>query len=701
MKDKTVVGDTQISICRDKLRVSWDGKNLHIYWDNSELTKGEGFISILRSRGVVLYSNNANWSVLNKGDNSFKLNLSFAEIPSNQAWEITVNNDNSIDWQVYLDIKDDSHTDEVELLCSISPSYKLWFANCKEGFFYDVRDELCDLGGVGLFNKFIGTRFSSGEISLPSFIFEISNRDYQALVRNNHAVFGSNLLGFRYASFCSERKFYPGKYKIFSGKIKIFEEESLLDDKLEILHANNFAKAKSNAVIAKSKKHDLRVLLVNLPWHVGGKWGVRAGSRWPHIKIIKEDDYMPFPFFLAQAASLLRRNNIQASVIDAIAECVSEEKVFEQISSLDFDLLVAEVSTPSFWEDLRMLKALSLLGKRMAVCGPHAQIYSEDFLKDYPFVDFVLCGEYELTLLELAECLKSGNDFTEVKGLIYRDGHESIKNAARQLCDLNILPWPVRDCLPMEKYLDAPGGMPVPSVQMTASRGCPFQCIFCVWPQVIYQGRNYRARDVNDVIEEVEYLVNHKGFKSVYFDDDTFNIGKERMFEFCREIKKRGLEKVPWAIMARPDLMDEEILKEMKSAGLYAVKYGVESANQHILDSMKKNMDIKKSAKMIRLTKELGIKTHLTFTFGLPGETKKTIKNTIDFALRIDPFSLQFSITTPFPDTEYFNILDKEKLILTKDWSITSSFFQPVSASKPLLTRIIFPNLLTTTTAIT
>ncbi len=670
MSEGLTKNDSQVLISGGNIKIVWDARGLHIFWNNSELTTGEGLISLLRARGVTLFSNKASWSILNRADNSLRLRLVFDEILSNQSWDIKINEDNVIDWQVYLDVNDDSHVDEIELLCSISPNYKSWLASHKDGFFYDIRNELCDLGDAGLFDKFIGARFYSGEASLPPFIFEVSNRDYQALVKNSHSVPASNILGFKYKSFCSERKFYPGKYKIFSGRIKIFQEESLLDAKLGVLHDNNFAAAKSGKVISEMNKHDLKVLLVNLPWHVGGNWGVRAGSRWPHIKIIKEDSYMPFPFFLAQAASLLRRNSIEANVIDAIAECTSEEKITERISSIDFDLLVAEVSTPSFWEDLRMLKNISLLGKKIAVCGPHAQIYTEDFLRDYPFVDFVLCGEYEFTLLELAECLRSGNnDLSQVKGLIYRDNKKPVKNSARKLCDVNLLPWPARDCLPMEKYLDAPGGMPVPSAQMIASRGCPFQCIFCLWPQVMYQGRNYRTRDINDVMDEMEYLINHKGFKSIYFDDDTFNIGKARMFEFCREIKKRGLEKVPWAIMARPDLMDEEILREMKSAGLYAVKYGVESSNQHILEGMKKNMDIKKSVKMIRLTKDLGIKTHLTFTFGLPGETKKTIKETIDFALRMDPFSLQFSITTPFPDTEYFSILEKEKLIITKDWS--------------------------------
>ena len=97
---------------------------------------------------------------------------------------------------------------------------------------------------------------------------------------------------------------------------------------------------------------------------------------------------------------------------------------------------------------------------------------------------------------------------------------------------------------------------------MIASRGCPFGCNFCLWPQTLFGGTIYRARGVKDCIAEMEFLIKEKGFKSVYFDDDTFNVGKKRMLEFSNEIIKRGLCKTPWAIMARPDLMDREILRE-------------------------------------------------------------------------------------------------------------------------------------------
>jgi radical SAM superfamily enzyme YgiQ (UPF0313 family) len=167
----------------------------------------------------------------------------------------------------------------------------------------------------------------------------------------------------------------------------------------------------------------------------------------------------------------------------------------------------------------------------------------------------------------------------------------------------------------------------------------------------------------------MEWLVKKKGFKSIYFDDDTFNIGKSRMLRLCRTLEERGLRSIPWAIMARADLMDEEILNQMKASGLHAVKYGVESFNKSMLDACHKNMDLKKNTRMIKLTKSMGIKVHLTFCFGFSNETRETIKQTVDYALSLNPDSVQFSVLTPFPGTSLFEELDRKGRILTRDWS--------------------------------
>jgi len=183
----------------------------------------------------------------------------------------------------------------------------------------------------------------------------------------------------------------------------------------------------------------------------------------------------------------------------------------------------------------------------------------------------------------------------------------------------------------------------------------------------MYGGNRYRARNPVDVVDELEYCLNKWPFKSFYFDDDTFNIGKERIIRLSREIKSRKFG-LPWSVMARADHVDREILTEMKEAGLVALKYGMESGAQELIDASGKNLRIEQVEEAVRISKELGVEVHLTFTFGLPGETRETIRRTIKKAIELDPFSVQFSVATPFPGTVYYADLLKEGHILTDNW---------------------------------
>jgi radical SAM superfamily enzyme YgiQ (UPF0313 family) len=430
----------------------------------------------------------------------------------------------------------------------------------------------------------------------------------------------------------------------------------------------------------------MKVLLANAPWKVDGRQGVRAGSRWPHLKREEEEDYMPFPFFMAYAGAVLKENKINVLLIDAIADGLTDEQFMKKIVNFKPDLVLLEVSTPSLEIDLKWAKKIKEKTKaKIALAGLDMNIRKSEFLKKYNFIDYVLVGEYEYTLYDLVHHLKKKKDLKGVLGLIYRDPKNKIRvNPRRPLIEnLNEMPWPLREQLPMKKYHDCPGGIPQPSVQVWASRGCPFECKFCAWPQIMYISGNYRARDPVKIVDEMEHLINGMGFKSVYFDDDTFNIGKQRMLEICEEIKKRNLN-VPWAIMARADLMDEETLKAMKSAGLRAIKYGVESGAQELVNNVNKNLDLEKVKRIVKLTKDLGIKTHLTFMFGLPGETKETIQKTIEFALELDPESVQFSIAAPYPGTKYFEELDKKGQIVSKNWTDYNGNFKSAIKTEEL-----------------
>jgi len=420
-----------------------------------------------------------------------------------------------------------------------------------------------------------------------------------------------------------------------------------------------------------------RVMLLNPPWRIGERCGIGAGSRWPYTttdvdEVSSVPDYVPFPFFLAYATALLKKNGLNAVIVDAIAEGLSDEEFLERIKGFNPELVLIETATVSIENDLEWAAKLKDINENIEVAftGTHVSALGGDFLLENSDVDYLVIGEYEFAALELSESLKAGKLPKDVSGVIYRDKNGKIVSNGRSggILNLDDLPLPERLTLPIYNYDDSGGtATPKPTVQVMASRGCPFGCIFCLWPQVLYGNRTYRARRPESVADEMEMLVKEYGFKGVYFDDDTFNIGKERILKLCNEIKRRNIQ-IPWAIMARADTSDFETLKTMRDAGLCALKFGVESGVQELVDNCGKGLSLKSVEEAVGNCRRLGIKVHLTFTFGLPGETRDTIAQTIAYALRLDPDTVQFSLTTPFPGTKYYKSLEENGLLLTKNW---------------------------------
>jgi len=403
----------------------------------------------------------------------------------------------------------------------------------------------------------------------------------------------------------------------------------------------------------------MKVLFANPPWKKHeGRYGVRAGSRWPFTMPALGPDrlpYIPFPFFLAYAAALLEeRGNAEVLAIDAIAEGLEDSAYEERVARFAPDVIVAETSQASLSQDIAHAARAreSLPSVTYVLAGPQASVAPLTILASHPEVAFCLVGEYEWTALELV-CALSWPDFdpSRIAGLAWRapDGSPRV-NPRRELGALADLPWPAYRHFPMTRYKDYFCGISGLMVNMVASRGCPHHCSFCLWPEVMYGGHAYRVRDAADVADEMAFLVETYGFKTVYFDDDTFNLGKKRILQLTREIKKRGID-VDLAVMARADSMDEEMLTALKDVGLVAVKYGLESASPDILKRCGKGLDLEAAKKMILFTKSLGVKVHLTFTVGLPGETRQTMEDSTRLALELDCDSIQVSLATPFPGT--------------------------------------------------
>ena len=199
-----------------------------------------------------------------------------------------------------------------------------------------------------------------------------------------------------------------------------------------------------------------------------------------------------------------------------------------------------------------------------------------------------------------------------------------------------------------------------------SSRGCPFQCIFCSSSR--FFGKKYRTRTTKNVVDEMEYLVSEYKPRSIEFSDDEFTLNRKRVEEICDEIKSRGLD-IGWACSSRVDTISRSLLKKMKRAGCFLIYYGIESGSQRILNFIKKGIRIDQIVKAVRWTKEAGIKALGSFIIGFPDETREEIEETIKFSKKLNLDYAQFSIATPYPGTELYQIAKRNGLLLTNDWS--------------------------------
>lgn len=424
----------------------------------------------------------------------------------------------------------------------------------------------------------------------------------------------------------------------------------------------------------------MRVLFCNAPWHAfpdgdsAGFRGIRAGSRWPHTIPYYGGalvgNYLPFPFFLATVHALAVKEGFTSRVRDSVALGESYEQFYAAVDDFAPDVVVLETATPSIVNDLEVARRLVREGRVLVMTGIHGELEQSEFLRREWAIDYVIYGEYERPCVDLLHALASGDrtQLHQVSSLLYRVGDLVMKNPAEALPPLDELPWPERDQLPAANYFDQAGGLERPQLQINTTRGCPYGCIFCVWPQMVYRGHSYRRREPKDVVDEIAANLTKVSYSSFYVDDDTFNIDRRHVLAFARELQARSLTYLPWGAMCRADLMDEEILSELKAAGIHTVKYGVESADQAVLDAIDKRIQIDKIVDNVALTKAFGIRVHLTFTFGHPSDTEESIEKTIELAAELPADSVQFSIATPFPGTKMYDLFRERGWLVAQDW---------------------------------
>ena len=385
----------------------------------------------------------------------------------------------------------------------------------------------------------------------------------------------------------------------------------------------------------------MKTLFLQAPSFDGFDGG--AGSRYQAKREIKSFWY---PTWLAQPAALVEGSKL----IDGPPSRTSPAAVAAQAK--DYDLAVLHTSTPSFASDVKMIEALKAANPNLkaGLVGAKVAVDPNGSMAGSPLIDFVARNEFDFTIKEVAD----GRDLSKIDGLTYRNAEGVVvHNPERAILEnMDSLPFvsPVyhRD-LVIEDYFI--GYLKHPYLSIYTGRGCKSRCTFCLWPQTV-GGHRYRTRSVGHVIDEIRWAKQTMPqIREFFFDDDTFTDDLPRAEAIARELGKLG---ITWSCNAKANV-PRETLKVMRDNGLRLLLVGYESGNQQILVNIKKGMRIEVAEQFTKDCHELGIQIHGTFILGLPGETKETIQETIRFATKINPHTIQVSLAAPYPGTFLYN----------------------------------------------
>lgn len=400
----------------------------------------------------------------------------------------------------------------------------------------------------------------------------------------------------------------------------------------------------------------MKIFFINPPFKAEyGKF-----SRESRSPAIAKSGALYYPLWLIYAAAYAEKNGFAIEFLDAPAKQWDERKSLAYIKGhgKETRLFVLDTSTPSIHSDIAFGEKIKQLYPQSFVLlvGTHPSSTVEETFQSGPFIDGIARKEYDETVLCLAETLKKGLDLQGVKGLSYRSGPKIIHNPETEyIQDLDRIPYASEF---IYKYLDPKdyffAAAHYPSIQIFTGRGCPSRCNFCVYPQTMH-GHQYRLRTPENVVGEFEYIAEHfPDVKEVVIEDDTFTANKKRVMDICRLLAEKGLDKrLKWLCNARVNL-DLETMQAMKKAGCRLIIPGIESGSQEILNNIKKGTTLKQIENYVKNAKRAGLLIHACYMVGNKGETKESMRDTLDLALKLNTDTAQFFPLIPYPGTEAY-----------------------------------------------
>ncbi len=418
----------------------------------------------------------------------------------------------------------------------------------------------------------------------------------------------------------------------------------------------------------------MRVLFLNPPFHP-------RFSREQRSPAVTKSGTLYYPKWLATAAGVAIKNGHEVDLLDCPAAGCSVQGVIDRISGKNIDAVVCDTSTPSIINDINVIESL-LSAKRslhVLMVGRHVSSMPRETLAMSTALEAVAIREYEYTVRDWLEAKACGADLCGVDGLVWRKpSGEVISNSPRApIENLDELPFVTEV---YKRFLRTPdyfyGHSLWPLVVFDTSRGCPYHCSFCVYPQT-FSGHKMRYRSVSNVADEFEFVAREMPeIKTVMLEDDTFIISKPRTLELAKELIRRE-NKLPFDANCRADIGAEtELLSTLHKAGARLFCVGFESGDVEVINGMKKNNDDRRDAKyheeafrFVRRCRESGIMVHGCFMVGNLNETPTSMEKTLQFAKKLQPDTAQFFPIMVYPGTTAYDEAKRRNYIQIEDWN--------------------------------
>ncbi|MCL4429396.1 MAG: B12-binding domain-containing radical SAM protein [Chloroflexi bacterium] len=363
------------------------------------------------------------------------------------------------------------------------------------------------------------------------------------------------------------------------------------------------------------------------------------------------------PLGLAYVAAALEKNGYPVEIYDNYLLGRPIEEVKAEISKRKPEIVGITCSSLTYSRCVEMAKAVkeAYPSCKVVVGGPHAS-YMPETLLQHNEVDFVVVGEGEAAMVNLAASTLKGDPksvSTAIPGVACKIAGETVKTPPQFISDLDTIPFPARHLLPMKMYDRALPYIDVKPVDtMSILRGCPYQCAYCETREL--WGSSCRAFSPQRVVDEIKHMSENYGTRGIYFVGDNFTINKTRTQELCRKIKENKLD-LKWTCETRADLINREVLSDMKSAGCQTIFFGVESGSERIQQKLNKNIDLQEVKQAFDLTRQVGIRTATSFMLGIPGETVEDMHATFKFAKSLNADVCMFNIYIACPGSKLYD----------------------------------------------